>query len=169
MVSAETGRDRTRSVKRTSSIQAHHGRPLQSTSLPHVRIRLLGFCLAGQHHQMMGLVLCVSLLFFLLHFQSPLAMWTQTTHQTSETSVLLYYRFVETAVRLAKSVPGPGMYSPQDAGMFKVPGGRFNMSRPKTHWQIIEREGTCSTFFPPFRSSLSLSACQLILKASSAK
>jgi hypothetical protein len=51
-------------------------------------------------------------------------------------------RFIELAEREGRKLPGPGLYNPQNAGIYAVPGGRFNVSRPKTHWDLIERHGT---------------------------
>jgi len=49
-------------------------------------------------------------------------------------------------------LPGPGLYNPQDAGIYAVPGGRFNLSCPKTHWELIERDGA-TYLSPPFPQS----------------
>jgi hypothetical protein len=48
--------------------------------------------------------------------------------------------FIDLVERDGRKTPGPALYNPQDAGIFKVSGGRFNMSRPKTHWQLIEKK-----------------------------
>ena len=55
--------------------------------------------------------------------------------------------FIETAQRLGRTLPGPGLYNPQDAGIYAVPGGHFNLSNPQTHWELIERDG--ATYLPP--------------------
>lgn len=56
--------------------------------------------------------------------------------------------FIEQAQRLGGTLPGPGLYNPQDAGIYAVPGGRFNVSKPMTHWQLIEKDGATSLCLP---------------------
>jgi hypothetical protein len=48
--------------------------------------------------------------------------------------------FIEVAQNLGKTLPGPGLYNPQVGTVDQIRGGRFNISKPKTEWQLIERE-----------------------------